>query len=97
MNALAEFRKYWIFVATLAVERFVFPTIKWQQEDNFKLVLLISLCNIIRHDLVTQNMGCVNDCPHANYTPESVQRKCCFSTCPHCSTTPLCIRGPWIL
>lgn len=46
----------------LALEGFVFPTIKWQQQDNFKLILLISLCNIIRRDLVTQHTGCVNGC-----------------------------------
>lgn len=86
MNASVEFLKYWILVADLAVEGLVFPTIKWQWEDNFKLILLISLCKIIRHDLVTQHTGCVNGCPHANYTPLTMQRKCSFSTCPWCTT-----------
>lgn len=73
MNASVEFLKHWILVAALAVDIAVFPFIKWQQEDNFKLILLISLYNITKCDLVTQHMVCVNGSPHANDTPLNMQ------------------------
>lgn len=85
MNASAEFLKYWILVAAVAMEGFVFPTIKWPWEDNFKLILLNLTLQHNQAWCGDTAQGCVNGCPRANYTPLTMQRKCSFSTCPCCS------------